>query len=61
MKKHKMLQDAQITNETLKDDTQVLRRAILNSKVKQKALKDQLEEMKSQNLELITKVQRLHL
>ena len=40
----------------LRDDTYVLRKALLNTKTKQKSLEKQLETTKNDNLELMTKV-----
>lgn len=48
-------------NLDLKDDAYVLRRALLNTKVKQKALERQLEESRAENLELVKNVQSLNL
>ena len=48
-------------NAGLQDDTYVLRRALLNTKVKQKAVERQLEESKADNLELLTTINNLKL
>ena len=53
------IQTVHSQNEGLRDDTYVLRRALLNTKVKQRALEKQLEASKSENLELIVQVQSL--
>ena len=47
-------------NEGLRDDAYVLRQALLNSKVKQRALEKNLEQSKNDNLELVTQVQSLN-
>ena len=56
-----IIKDINLENEGLKDDAYVLRRALLNTKSKQKALERQLEEIRSQNLELITTNNNLNL
>ena len=56
-----IIKDINLENEGLKDDAYVLRRALLNTKAKQKALERQLEEIRSQNLELITTNNNLNL
>ena len=48
-------------NLNLQDDTYILRRALLNTKVKQKALERQLDESRAENLELVKNVQSLNL
>ena len=55
------IKDVHIENMNLQDDTYILRRALLNTKVKQKAIERQLEESKAENLELVKTVQNLNL
>ena len=45
--------------EGLRDDTYVLRQALLNTKTKQKTCEKQLETVKNDNLELMMQVQSL--
>ena len=46
-------------NEGLRDDAYVLRQALFNTKVKQRAVEEQLEQTKNDNLELMVQVQSL--
>ena len=50
------IKDVHVENLNLQDDTYILRRALLNTKVKQKALERQLEESKAENLELVKNI-----
>ena len=55
------IKDVHQENLNLQDDTYILRRALLNTKVKQKALERQLDESRAENLELVKNVQSLNL
>ena len=47
-------------NEGLRDDAYVLRRALLNTKVKQREIEKELEATKNDNLKLMVQVQSLN-
>ena len=50
-KKH--IKEVHGENEGLRDDAYVLRQALFNTKVKQRAVEEQLEQTKNDNLELM--------
>ena len=57
----KHIKEVRVENLNLQDDTYILRRALLNTKVRQKAIERQLEESKAENLDLVRTVQSLNL
>ena len=59
--KAELLKLATMSKDALQDDAFVLKHALLNTKSKQRTLKVELEEMKTQNTALLTTISNLQL